>query len=265
MVPTEQLHVDRTKALDLAKRVIERSGQSLLERFHDNVYSEEGNEDVRSEIEAAILAVFPDHEVRSDMQEFRANQRRRWLLNVVDGEVNYIHRVQPFALTVSLDVDGVTEIALVYDCLRRETFYAIRGGGSFLNGVRSFVSDAGELADSLVATGAGTTARRDNGQIISRVWPKTHGLQMLGCDALALCYVAAGRLDLFWGLEPKSESVRAAKLILEEAEAQVIGPLGLHYRGGDRLLIAGPDTLAQELLLALELPTEYHSTPSRET
>src|SRR2546423_7524299 len=76
-----------------------------------------------------------------------------WVFDPIDGTTNYAHGLPIFCTSLALEIDGVPEIAAVYDPNRRELFTAERGVGAFLNGKPLKVSSAARLVDALLVTG----------------------------------------------------------------------------------------------------------------
>jgi len=152
----------------------------------------------------------------------------RWVVDPVDGTVNYLYGLPQWGVSIGVEVDGVTEVGVVHDPAKDELFTAVRGGGARLDGTPLRCTDETDLAQSLVATGFGYDARRRAAQarLLPTVLPAVRDLRRLGSGALDLCGVAAGRLDGYYeqGLSPWDMS--AGLLIASEAGARVGGLRG---------------------------------------
>lgn len=149
----------------------------------------------------------------------------RWVVDPVDGTVNYLYGLPHWAVSIGVEVDGVTEVGVVYDPAKDELFTAVRGRGAFLGQARLCCTSETSLGQSLVATGFGYDARRRAAQarLLPAVLPAVRDLRRLGSGALDLCGVAAGRLDGYYeqGLSPWDMS--AGLLLATEAGARVGG------------------------------------------
>jgi len=152
----------------------------------------------------------------------------RWVVDPVDGTVNYLYGLPQWAVSIGVEVDGVTEVGVVFDPAKDELWTAVRGGGSSLNGAPLRCTDQADLSQALVATGFGYDARRRAAQarLLPTVLPAVRDLRRLGAGALDLCGVAAGRVDAYYeqGLSPWDMS--AGLLIATEAGARVGGLRG---------------------------------------
>jgi myo-inositol-1(or 4)-monophosphatase len=165
----------------------------------------------------------------------------RWVVDPVDGTVNYLYGLPQWAVSIGVEVDGVTEVGVVLDPTKEELFTAVRGGGATLNGRPLRCTAATELAQALVATGFGYDARRRAAQaaLLPTLLPAVRDIRRVGAGALDLCAVAAGRVDAYYeqGLSPWDMS--AGLLVATEAGARVGG---LHGRApsGALVLAAAP-------------------------
>ena len=165
----------------------------------------------------------------------------RWVVDPVDGTVNYLYGLPQWAVSIGVEVDGVTQAGVVHDPAKDETFTAVRGSGSFLNGTRLRCNPVTDLSQALVATGFGYDARRRAAQaaLLPTVLPAVRDLRRMGAGALDLCAVAAGRVDGYYeqGLSPWDMS--AGLLIATEAGARV-GGLNGREPSFDLVLAAAP-------------------------
>ena len=98
---------------------------------------------------------FPDHQVLAEELggEAAAPPGPCWVFDPIDGTTNFAHGLPIFCSSLALEIDGVAEVAAVYDPNRRELFTAERGGGAFLNGRPLRVSATETLVDAMLVTG----------------------------------------------------------------------------------------------------------------
>ena len=134
-----------------------------------------------------------------------------WIIDPIDGTINFLHGVPHFAISVALQVDGEIIIGLIFDPLKNEIFYAERNNGSFINNNRIRVSKKSNLEECLFAS---------NSYGIKLIYPKLN-LRNTGCAALDLAYVGCGRFDGFFHNKINLWDVAAGKLIVEEAGGKV--------------------------------------------
>ena len=170
----------------------------------------------------------------------------RWVLDPIDGTVNYLYDLPGWAVSVAAEVDGVMSVGVVVVPSAGETFAAVLGRGATRNGRPIRASGQVELAQALVATGFGYDSERRNrqGQIVAQVLPRVRDIRRYGAASVDLCAVACGRVDGYYerGLAPWD--LAAGGLIAAEAGATVAG---LHGRAasGDLVVAAGPGVFAQ--------------------
>lgn len=165
----------------------------------------------------------------------------RWVIDPIDGTVNYLYGLAQWAVSIAVEHAGRTVVGVVLDPAKDELFTAVRGRGSFLNSRRLACTGIADLAQALVGTGFGYDARRRAAQarLLPELLPRVRDLRRLGAGALDLCAVAAGRLDAYYeqGLWPWDLS--AGGLVATEAGARVTGLRG-RPAGAPMVLAAGP-------------------------
>jgi len=168
----------------------------------------------------------------------------RWVLDPIDGTVNYLYDVPSWAVSVAAEIDGVTVVGVVAVPALGETYVAVRGRGARLHdaqGVRTLhVNDPVELPAALVATGFGYTVERRTGQgrVVADVLPRVRDIRRLGACAVDLCFLAAGRVDAYYERGPHAWDLAAGGLIAHEAGARVEGLRG-EPAGEEMILAAG--------------------------
>ena len=150
-----------------------------------------------------------------------ADRSYTWLVDPLDGTSNYASGI-PFAcVSVAVkDLDGVVAGA-IFEPFRTELFTASRGGGAWLDGERLAVRPEPDLGKVLITTGLQSD---DPAQIaaharrIEAMHLHSRGARMLGCPALCIAYVAAGRLDAFYERDATyAWDVGAGSLMVHEA------------------------------------------------
>lgn len=210
-------------------------------------------------IREVLNAAHPTHTVlgeeEGDAGAPGTDARYRWIVDPIDGTVNYAHGYPVFCTSVALEVDGEVVVGAVLDATRDELFTAVAGRGAKLNGKRIRVSDVSALRGALVSTGFAydTPTRLENLKLFGRVLPEVQGMRRAGSAALDICYVACGRFDAFWELDLEAWDTAAAALVLREAGGSLSGDSGAAYRLGDRLLVATNGHLHGKLLDLLDV------------
>ncbi|MGD1996057.1 MAG: inositol monophosphatase family protein [Anaerolineae bacterium] len=245
--------------LETALECARSAGKVLVERLWERREIEKKGyrdtvTDADTAAETVILSIlrtrFPDHAILSEETGGNADSPYTWLVDPLDGTTNYSRRHPTFSVSVALTWEGEPTAGVVHDPLRDHTFAARRGGGATLNGRPIHARPSVRLADALVGLDwAHDDAQRR--QVMRRLRilaPQCRTVRGLGSAALALTYVGAGWLDLYFatGLHPWDTA--AASLIVTEAGGKVTGWNGEPWRVGHPALLASGGPLHAEAL-----------------
>ena len=208
-------------------------------------------------IAETILTVFPDHAI--DGEEGTAGNQDAadvWYVDPLDGTTNFAHGLPFFCVSVGLRSRGRTVAGAVYDPLRDEMFVAALSGGTSLNGVPIGVSDVARLDQALVVAQAQTTDPgeiRAYARLVERLMSVCGGVRSLGSPALALCAIAAGRLEAYCEYAMDAWDILAGQLILSEAGGMLTSFSGRPHDSADRAdVVATNGYIHPELIDALE-------------
>ena len=177
--------------------------------------------------------------------------RHRWIVDPLDGTLNFLHGIPHFCISVALEREGEIVAGVVYEPLRDEEFWAEKGSGAFVSDRRIRVSGRRDLGQSVIATGMpfrGKEAHPGYMRTLNAVMAETAGVRRLGAAALDLAYVAAGRFDGFWEFGLKPWDIAAGLLLVKEAGGYCSEPDG----SGHDMLATG-DVLAANDHLHLPL------------
>ena len=120
---------------------------------------------------------------------------RRWLLDPVDGTLNYASGQPAWCAAVALVEDGEPLACAVYDPVHDELWSAARGGGATCNGAPLRASGDGRPLESATVAAFVDVRRRDPGIVAGTdaLTRRVGALRALGCGSLELAWVAAGR------------------------------------------------------------------------
>lgn len=221
-------------ALKLMESLARQAGGIQLEHLGESQKIEyKGSINIVTEVdrecERLIVAGIEKHFPKDDIlaeegSGKRSPSGRRWIIDPLDGTVNYAHNFPFFCVSIALEEDGILTAGVIYDPNRDEMFSAEKGRGASLNGRRMNVSSSTALKQSLVATGFAYfdyEARADEivenlanfGKFIQRA----RAVRRPGSAAIDLAWVACGRIDGFWELHLKPWDMAAGVLIVTEA------------------------------------------------
>jgi myo-inositol-1(or 4)-monophosphatase len=163
--------------------------------------------------------------------ETAGDGKHRWIVDPLDGTLNFLHGIPHFAISIALERDDEIIAGVVYEPLRDEMFWAEKGGGAWVNDRRLRVSARRGLADSLIATGIPFREHGDHPAYLATleaVMGQTAGVRRQGAAALDLAYVAAGRYDGYWEFGLAPWDIAAGILLVREAGGYVSDAAGGH-------------------------------------
>jgi myo-inositol-1(or 4)-monophosphatase len=173
----------------------------------------------------------------------RAAARVRWILDPIDGTVNYLYGLPLYAVSLAAEVDGEVVAGVVINVASGREWTATRGGGAFAGGARLSASGETDLGQALVGTGFGYAAerRRHQARVVAGLIEQIRDIRRMGAASIDLCLVAEGSLDAYYekGLNPWDHA--AGGLVAAEAGCLVTGLQGAP--AGVEMVVAAPPAL----------------------
>jgi myo-inositol-1(or 4)-monophosphatase len=265
-LPTELLALARATAEEAARLV--RAGRSTAA---DQVDTKSSPVDVVTAVDKAsealivrrLLEARPDDGVLGEEgASTEGTSGVRWLIDPIDGTVNFLYGLPAFAVSIAAEVDGRVAAGVVLNVATGELFTAVRGRGAWRTApgaaARQLHGSAPEsLEQTLVATGFGYRAeqRRVQGAVVARLLPEVRDIRRHGSAALELCAAAAGQIDAYYELDLNPWDHAAGALIAAEAGLVVTGTEGRPF--GEPMAVAAAPGIAGPLVELLE---RLHST-----
>ena len=180
----------------------------------------------------------------------------RWVVDPIDGTVNFLYGIPSYAVSVAAQVDGISVAGAVADVECGEIYSAATGLGAHIlaGGERRPLrcNRVDELSMALLGTGFSYLPHRRAAQaaLLARLLPEVRDVRRIGSAALDLCMVAAGRLDAHYEHGLQEWDWAAGALIAVEAGAVVVLP-GSDDPGAGLLMAAAPG-VAGQLIAALD-------------
>ncbi|MGW6457093.1 inositol monophosphatase family protein [Streptomyces sp. NPDC055078] len=182
----------------------------------------------------------------------------RWVIDPLDGTVNYLYGLPTWAVSIAAERDGETVVGVVEVPMRGETCRAVLGGGAYLNDRPVRCRPAPPLDQALVSTGFNyvSAVRTHQAEVARQLVPRLRDIRRGGSAAVDLCDVAAGRLDGYYerGLSPWD--LAAGDLIARESGALTGGRPGLPASG--ELAIAASPGVFEPLQSLLDTFGAWH-------
>lgn len=170
-----------------------------------------------------IKEKYPDHLILGEEQEyhnsggfeaFLPTEGYLWVIDPIDGTLNFASGIPLLAVSIAIFYNGEPLAGVVYNPLIKEMFYAQKGEGAKLNNQPIRVKESESLDRSIVAV---SVARRKKDIELQKLADRVGGMRALGTAAIALAYVAAGRLDAYWERDLKIWDIAAGMLLVQEA------------------------------------------------
>ncbi len=178
--------------------------------------------DARESVREVLLAATPDAGIIAEGDGTSGpGARLQWVIDPLDGTVNFAHGVPLFAVSVAAALDGEFVAGAVLDVPHDELFSAHRGGGARRDGRPISVSGCESLSQALVTTEFSHRAdlREAQGEVAQRLLSRSRDLRCFGSAAIESCWVACGRVDAYFQRDTEIWDRAAGALIAAEAGA----------------------------------------------
>jgi myo-inositol-1(or 4)-monophosphatase len=195
--------------------------------------------------------------------------RVRWIVDPLDGTVNYLYGLRAWAVSIAAEVDGAVVAGVVEVPRHGETFTAVTGQGAWLHRGEARkalrCSSGVPLDQALVGTGFGYDPgrRQVQGEVVAALLPHIRDIRRGGSAAVDLCSVAAGRLDAFYERGLNYWDFAAGGLIAREAGA-LVGGLAGRAESTSMAVAAGPGLFQQLETFLCKLNPERDAQRSQE-
>lgn len=228
---------------------------------------------------AGIKKAFPSHKIiaeesysASGATDYNLTDEPTWCIDPLDGTSNFVHTIPFVCVSIGLIINKKSQVAVVHNPIIGETFHAIHGQGSFLNGQRLKSSTTTDITQSCLLTECGydrvptgVTLMLEN--LRNFLHERVRAVRMLGSCALNMSYVAAGRAEMYYeGKDgkagPKPWDFAAGMLIASEAGALVSDVDGSEftlYNG--RVLVTANASIQRQ---AVDLLAQYLTVTAKE-
>ena len=176
-----------------------------------------------------------------------------WVVDPLDGTTNFIHQYAPYAVSIALLQGKEILVGVVYEICADECFYAWKGGGAFADGTRLHVGSQ-QIQDALLCLQLPYNSEAYKPvikRLIDRLYGNVGSIRMCGSAAMALCYVAAGRLDGYAEQYIGQWDYMAGSLIVMEAGGTVTDYSGSSDFTQGNSVVATNGLIQQDLLAVI--------------
>lgn len=227
--------VEAARAAGDHARANEARRHSVAERFAHDVKLHLDLE-CQEKAEEVIRTAFPGHSILGEERADReAGEGYRWIVDPIDGTVNFLHGLQLWCSSVAVEKDGKVLAGAVYEPAMGELFTAAADAPALCNGRPIRVSATARAADALVVTGLSKNIDKNLAtmEVLEAVSRAVQKARIMGAAAVDICNVACGRADGYIEAGIYLWDVAAGGLIVERAggRAEVLEDLGgFRYR-----------------------------------
>ncbi|MAS96005.1 MAG: inositol monophosphatase [Verrucomicrobiales bacterium] len=219
--------------LELAIAAAREAGALLRENYESSLDVDEMHShdiklalDVESQklIEKRILERFPDHAIYGE-EGIAGDQSSdtQWIVDPIDGTVNFFFGIPHFCVSIAMRQGGELKIGAIYDPMMDEMFAVDYEGPATRNGKPITPSDRGELSEAVVTIGFSKTKESIDAGLerYRAIAFRVRKTRMMGSAALALAYIACGRLDAYIEEMISIWDIAAGQLMVERGGGSV--------------------------------------------
>jgi len=204
-----------------------------------------------------IKQYFPLHNIIAEEKDTNLKSNESdycWIIDPLDGTVNYIHGVPNFAVSIGLKYKEEIICGVIYAPALKEMFVGQKDKGAFLNNKKIHVSNIKDMIKALPVTGFPYYVKEKPNRVLKNfknIMLETQGLRRLGSAALDLAYVACGRFDFFWEEGLKPWDIAAGTVIVKEAGGKITDFFGKKDFLFKDTLVASNNILHEDVLKVL--------------
>ncbi|MBP2239976.1 myo-inositol-1(or 4)-monophosphatase [Cytobacillus eiseniae] len=190
----------KSNANDLVTNIDKRTEQFFINKINDHypnhrIVGEEGFGDSLSNLDGIV-----------------------WIIDPIDGTMNFIHQQRNFAISIGIYEDGVGQIGLIYDVVHDELYHSIKGNGVFLNDLSLPRLEDVNVSEAIIGMNATwvTENKRINPSLLAPLVKNARGIRSYGSAAIEMAYIASGRLDAYISLRLAPWDIAAGIILIEE-------------------------------------------------
>jgi myo-inositol-1(or 4)-monophosphatase len=228
--------------------------QSLASPIH--IESKSNPDDLVTEVDRAIESFFyhkiqetyPEHLFLGEegiADELDSLKGTVWIVDPIDGTMNFVHQRYNFAISVAVYCEGVGMVGLVYDVMNDELFHAIRGQGAYINEEELVPVKERPLHESIIGLNAKWLVQEKNPyrNPLNALVRDVRSIRYYGSAAIEIAYVAADRLDGYISVNLSPWDYAAAVILLEEVGCRASTFKGEHlnFLHKSTVIVGKPD------------------------
>ncbi|EEB19435.1 Inositol monophosphatase, putative [Pediculus humanus corporis] len=262
---------------EFVKTIILQAGEIVTEGF----YKDDKNVEIKNESIFDLVTMYdkkveelftnnlktryPSHKIIGEEtwptgQEIKLTDEPTWIIDPIDGTTNYAKNIPLIGISVALAIKKNVVIGIVYNPILNQFYSAIKGEGSYYNGKRIYSTKNEDLQKSVVSNEISLASiPRLHERTMKRIKSLTkfdifcNSFRSLGSAAITLCYLADGKIDVYFTDGLKCWDIAAGILILQEAGGCACCSNGEPYDMFSKTLVAaGNEALLKEIVKHLK-------------
>lgn len=219
--------------LELATHAALEAGKLLRQHFgSDAVVDEASDHDIKlaldKESQDLITTILLDARHGDALygeEGIAGNQAssRQWIVDPIDGTVNYYYGIPHFCVSIALRIDGEIVVGVIHDPMVNETWTVQKGSPAYLNGKPIQTSQRHTLGESILYVGCGKDddALRTGIDRFHKASLRARKMRMMGSAALGMAYIASGRIDGYIESRISLWDIAAGQLLVETGGGKV--------------------------------------------
>jgi len=193
-------------------------------------------------------------QAESSDKGYALTQDGTFIVDPVDGTTNFVHRNENIAISIAYFEGGRPQVAVCVNPIKDDTYWAVRGMGTFKNGLPVHVSQVRDLSKAIVTTNVGYDRSEDSMKNVLSVFngllgeKKCHGLRMTGAAVVSCMMVSEGSAEAYFEKGIHIWDIAAGALLVTEAGGVVMDPAGGEIDWcSRRVLVASNAEVAKEI------------------
>ena len=217
-----ELHDYLAFAVDIARQAGEIartyfSPTTGYDRKDDFSYLTVADTTINDMVIERVKATYPDHDIKGEEASSLHGSDHLWVCDPIDGTAPYVHGLPYSCFELALVIDGVPQVAVVYDFNNDRMYTATKGGGAFCNDQPIHVNDVADIAKSTINESSKTSPYIDAPKLRWVTDSACYRIMVLQCCAQETMLVANGQNEGGVFVGTTVHDVAAPKLIIEEA------------------------------------------------
>ncbi len=193
-----------------------RMGQHALQTFVNGTR----NRLLRS-LQTAIHDAYPEHAVRTSVDDVDQNSEVSWVIQPLDGISNFLRSLDDFCASVAIYEHDELQHSIVYHYLQDDEYFATRELEAMFNRNRLRVSSIGSLGQSVIAVSGSSsmsrTPKSDFHELNALLSSAAQGIRVSGSAGMDVARVAQGKLDAFVSIGTPPLAAQLASLLVTES------------------------------------------------